>query len=96
MQSTQNKKVTQIQNTGVSFASNVDLGTLQRACPEIGHYFRYIKEKIRPSDGKWDRRVLNNYRNYYIRDDILWHIGNTRGRTHTVQEYMHQKAVMLI
>jgi len=28
--------------------------TLQRACPELGHYFRYLEEKIRPVDAKCD------------------------------------------
>jgi len=62
-------------------------------CPELGHYFKYIEKKIRPNDAKWNRCVLNDYKDYYIRDDVLWHIGITRGRTRSVQEYIHQKAV---
>jgi len=76
-----------------TFESEIDYGKLQRACPEIGLYFNYIEEKIRPVNPKWDRRVLNDYRDYYIRDEILWHISNTQGQTRSIQEYMHQKAV---
>jgi len=38
--------------------SEIDLAKVQRACPEIGHYFNYIEEKIRPVNPKWDRRVI--------------------------------------
>jgi len=84
---------TQIIDMATSYEPEVDYEKCQRACPEIGHYFKYIEEKIRPVDAKWDRRVLNDYRDYYIRDGILWLISNTRGRTRLIQEYMHQKAV---
>jgi len=87
------KKVTQINSTGMCFEPVRDLGTQQRAYLEVGHYFRYIQEKIRPNDAKWDRRVLHDYRDFYIKDDILWRINNTRGRTRTSQEYIHQKVM---
>jgi len=61
----------QINDIATRFEPEVDYENLQRACPEIGNYFKYIEEKIRPVDAKWDRRVLNDYRNYYIRDGIL-------------------------
>jgi len=41
----------------MSFEPEVDLGTQQKACPEVGHYFRYIEEKIRPNHSKWDYTV---------------------------------------
>jgi len=50
-----------------TFESKIDYGKLQRACPVIGNYFNYIEEKIRPVDPKWDKRDLNDYRDYYIR-----------------------------
>jgi len=75
------------------FKLEVELGMQQQACPEVGHYFKYIEEKIGPKDPKLDRRVLHEYRDFYIRDDILWRINNTRGRTRTIQEYIHQKVV---
>jgi len=77
------------------FELEVDLGTQQRACPEVGHYFQYIEEKVRPSDPKWDRRVLHDYRDFYIRDDILWRVNNRRGRTRFIQKYIHQKVMPL-
>jgi len=40
----------QINQIGMSIEPEVDLGALQRACPEIGNYFRYIENRIRPSD----------------------------------------------
>jgi len=76
-----------------TFESDLEFGKQQRACPELRYYFNYIEEKIRPIDPKWGRRVLNTYRDYYIRDGILWHISNTQGRTRSIQEYIHQKAV---
>jgi len=76
-----------------TFESEINYGTQQRACPEIGHYFNYIEEKICPVDPKCDRRVMNDYRDDYIRDEVLWHIGKTQGRTRSIQEYVHQKAV---
>jgi len=86
-------KVTQINSTGMCFELEVDVGTQQRACPEIGHYFRYIEEKKRPIDPKCDRRILHDYRDFYIRDNNLWHVNNTRGRTRSIQEYIHQKVM---
>jgi len=87
------KEVTHIHNRGVSFESEVDLGTPQNACPEIGNYFRCVEKIIQPSDAKWDRRVLNDYRDYYIREDVKWQIKNTRSQTRSIQNSMHQKAV---
>jgi len=77
---------TKINVMATTFESEIDLGRLQRACPEIGHYFNFIEEKIRPVNPKWDKRVLNEYKNYYIRDGILWHIGKTQRRTQSIQE----------
>jgi len=87
------KNVTQVNEKGADFEPEIGLGTLQKACPEIGYYFKYIEEKIQPNDAKWDRRVLNDYRDYYKPDGVLWHIGNTKGQTRSIQEYMHPKAV---
>jgi len=47
--------VAQINHIKMSIEPEVDLGTLQRACPEIGHYLRYIENRIQPSDAKWAR-----------------------------------------
>jgi len=76
---------TKINVMATTFELEINLGRLQRAYPEIGPYFNYIEEKIRPVNPKWDRRVLNDYRDYYIRDGILWHIGKTQGRTQSIQ-----------
>jgi len=80
------KETPQINDIATCFGPEVVTETLKWACPEIGHYFNYIEEKIHPVDAKWDRQVLNDYRDYYIRDGILWHISNTRGRTRSIQE----------
>jgi len=95
MPASQGNVLTKITNIGVSIEPEVDIGTLQRACPKLGHYFQYIENKIRPSDAKWDRRVLNDYRDYYIEDDVLWHVNvsNMRGQTRSIQDYMHQNVL---
>jgi len=41
-----------INNMATCFKPEVDYKTLQRVCPEIGHYFKYIEEKIQPVDAK--------------------------------------------
>jgi len=84
---------TEINAMATTFESEIDFGKQQRACPELRYYFNYIEKKIRLIDPKWDRRVLNTYRDYYIRDSILWHKSNPQGRTRSIQEYIRQKAV---
>jgi len=64
-----------MKNIGMSIEPEVDLGTLQKR-PEIGQYFRYIKNKIPPIGAKWNRRVLNDYQEYYIQGDFQWHVSN--------------------
>jgi len=67
---TPTKIITLINDNGACFEREIDLGTLQRACPEIGHYFKYIEGKKRPNNAKWDRRVPNDYRDFYIKDEF--------------------------
>jgi len=83
----------QINHIGMFIEPEVDLGTLQRACPEIGHYFRYIENKIQLSDAKWSRRVQNDHQDYYIKHHVLWHISNRYGKTRAVQDHMHQRVL---
>jgi len=49
---------TQINNIGMSMEPGVDLRMLQQACLEIGHYLRYIKNKIRPSDAPNEEKYI--------------------------------------
>jgi RNA:NAD 2'-phosphotransferase (TPT1/KptA family) len=77
----------------VQIDQDYDLGTLQRACPEVGEMIRYFEKNIKPKEIRLRRRMEFEKDHFYMKDDILWHKQSTRGVTQTIDQNVHQRVV---